>query len=175
MKTWDTHQIARWYECYVLVEPSADSFWQPPSTVVVLVKHRNVQLVQSWRQALKTNGSQIQTGVAVACALLQHDAAAANAKAEAVAKRRTANEKARVAKDAARVADELATLAREAKSRALASDEVQVYVDYAGTIWTNEMQRQDPEPRAAMIAEIGRACAGRSVSGSIASAMSRPT
>ena len=40
--------------------------------------------------------------------------------------------------------------------RALASDEVQVYVDYAGTIWTNEMQRQDPEPRAAMIAEIAR-------------------
>ena len=29
-----------------LVEPSAESFWQPPSTVVVLVKHRNVQLVQ---------------------------------------------------------------------------------------------------------------------------------
>ena len=43
---------------------------------------------------------------------------AANAKAEAVAKRRTANEKARVAKDAARVADELATLAREAKRKA---------------------------------------------------------
>ena len=40
--------------------------------------------------------------------------------------------------------------------RALASDEVQVYVDYAGTIWTNEMQRQDPEPRATMIAEIAR-------------------
>ena len=43
---------------------------------------------------------------------------AANAKAEAVAKRRTADEKARVAKDAARVADELATLAREAKRKA---------------------------------------------------------
>lgn len=40
--------------------------------------------------------------------------------------------------------------------RALASDEVQVYVDYAGTLWTNEMQRQDPEPRSAMIAEIAR-------------------
>jgi len=40
--------------------------------------------------------------------------------------------------------------------RALASDEVQVYVDYAGTIWTNEMQRQDPGPRAQMIAEIAR-------------------
>ena len=34
-----THQIAHWYGRYVLVEPSADSFWQPPSTVVVLVKH----------------------------------------------------------------------------------------------------------------------------------------
>ena len=42
-----THQIAHWNGCYVLVEPSADSFWQPPSAVVVLVKHRNVQLVQS--------------------------------------------------------------------------------------------------------------------------------
>lgn len=40
--------------------------------------------------------------------------------------------------------------------RALASDDVQVYVDYAGTIWTNEMKRQDPEPRASMLAEIGR-------------------
>ena len=40
-------QIARWYECDVLVEPSADSSWQPPSTAVVLVRHRNVQLVQS--------------------------------------------------------------------------------------------------------------------------------
>lgn len=40
--------------------------------------------------------------------------------------------------------------------RALTSDEVQVYVDYAGTIWTNEMQRQDPEPRRQMIGEIAR-------------------
>ncbi|GGB64117.1 ABC transporter permease/substrate-binding protein [Blastomonas aquatica] len=40
--------------------------------------------------------------------------------------------------------------------RALATDEVQVLVDYAGTIWTNEMQRQDPEPRADMLAEITR-------------------
>ena len=47
MRTWGIHQTAHWYGCYVLVEPSADSFWQPPSTVVVLVKHRNVQLVQS--------------------------------------------------------------------------------------------------------------------------------
>ena len=47
MKTWGIHQLARWYECYVLVEPRADSSWQPPSAVVVLVRHRNVQLVQS--------------------------------------------------------------------------------------------------------------------------------
>ncbi|PXW79269.1 osmoprotectant transport system permease protein [Blastomonas natatoria] len=40
--------------------------------------------------------------------------------------------------------------------RALASDEVQVYVDYAGTIWTNEMQRQDSKPRPQMLAEIAR-------------------
>ena len=42
-----THQIGHWYGCHVSVEPSADSFWQPSSTVAVLVKHRNVQLVQS--------------------------------------------------------------------------------------------------------------------------------
>ena len=47
LKTWGIHQIARWYECYVMVEPSAESSWQPPSTAVVLVRHRNVQLVQS--------------------------------------------------------------------------------------------------------------------------------
>ena len=47
MRTWSTHQIAHWYGCHVLVEPSSDSFWQPPSTVAVLVRHRNVQLVQS--------------------------------------------------------------------------------------------------------------------------------
>ena len=37
----------RWYECYVTVEPSADSSWQPPGTDVVLVRHRNVQPAQS--------------------------------------------------------------------------------------------------------------------------------
>ena len=47
MKIWDMHQIARWYECCVSVEPSADSSWQPPGAGVVLVKHRNVQPVQS--------------------------------------------------------------------------------------------------------------------------------
>ena len=47
MRTWGTHRIAHWYGCYVLVEPSSDSFQQPPSTVVMIVKHRDVQLVQS--------------------------------------------------------------------------------------------------------------------------------
>ena len=47
MKTWDTHQIAHWFECYISVEPRADSSWQPPGTSVVLVRHRNVQPVQS--------------------------------------------------------------------------------------------------------------------------------
>ena len=47
MKIWDTHQIARWYECYVSVEQSADSSWQPPGTGVVFVRHRSVQRVQS--------------------------------------------------------------------------------------------------------------------------------
>ena len=40
MRTWGTHQIAHWYGCYVVVEPSADSVWQPPSTAVVLVQKR---------------------------------------------------------------------------------------------------------------------------------------
>ncbi|MFD1610682.1 ABC transporter permease/substrate-binding protein [Sphingomonas tabacisoli] len=40
--------------------------------------------------------------------------------------------------------------------RALASGDVDVYVDYAGTLWTNEMKRRDiPEP-ARMAEEIGR-------------------
>ena len=38
MKTWDTQQIGRSYECCVSVEPSADSSWQPPGTGVVLEK-----------------------------------------------------------------------------------------------------------------------------------------
>jgi osmoprotectant transport system permease protein len=40
--------------------------------------------------------------------------------------------------------------------RALASGDVDVYVDYAGTLWTNEMQRRDIPAPAAMVAEIGR-------------------
>jgi osmoprotectant transport system permease protein len=40
--------------------------------------------------------------------------------------------------------------------RALASGDVDVYVDYAGTIWTNEMKRRDvPDPKR-MVAEIGQ-------------------
>jgi osmoprotectant transport system permease protein len=40
--------------------------------------------------------------------------------------------------------------------RALAGGDVDVYVDYAGTLWTNEMKRRDvPDPKL-MVAEIGR-------------------
>jgi osmoprotectant transport system permease protein len=35
--------------------------------------------------------------------------------------------------------------------KALSGGDVGVYVDYAGTIWTNEMHRQDVPPRAAML------------------------
>ena len=38
---------------------------------------------------------------------------------------------------------------------ALASGDIDVYVDYSGTIWTNEMKRQDVPPRAAIEAGIG--------------------
>jgi osmoprotectant transport system permease protein len=37
---------------------------------------------------------------------------------------------------------------------AVASGTIDVYVDYAGTIWSNEMHRQDVPPRAAMLAAI---------------------
>jgi osmoprotectant transport system permease protein len=40
--------------------------------------------------------------------------------------------------------------------RALSAGDVDVYVDYAGTLWTNEMRRRDvPEPKR-MVGEIGR-------------------
>ena len=39
---------------------------------------------------------------------------------------------------------------------ALASGDIDVYVDYSGTLWTNAMKRGDAPPRARMIAEIGR-------------------
>ena len=38
---------------------------------------------------------------------------------------------------------------------ALAGDQIDLYVDYAGTIWTNEMRRSDIRPRARMVAAIG--------------------
>lgn len=39
---------------------------------------------------------------------------------------------------------------------ALRSGDVDVYVDYAGTIWTNEMHRSDNPPRPRMVAAIGQ-------------------
>ena len=39
---------------------------------------------------------------------------------------------------------------------AVAGGEVDAYVDYAGTLWTNEMKRHDKATRAAMVAGIGR-------------------
>ena len=38
---------------------------------------------------------------------------------------------------------------------ALAGGDVDVYVDYSGTIWTNQMQRSDVPPRAAIVAGVG--------------------
>ncbi|QJU56642.1 ABC transporter permease subunit [Sphingomonas sp. AP4-R1] len=40
--------------------------------------------------------------------------------------------------------------------RALAAGDVDVYVDYAGTLWTGAMGRTDTKPRAAMLADMGR-------------------
>ena len=37
---------------------------------------------------------------------------------------------------------------------ALAGGDIDVYVDYSGTIWTNEMKRSDVPPRAAIVREI---------------------
>ncbi|MBO9712986.1 ABC transporter permease/substrate-binding protein [Sphingomonas sp.] len=39
---------------------------------------------------------------------------------------------------------------------ALASGDVDVYVDYSGTIWTNEMKRTDVPPRDAIVAGVGQ-------------------
>jgi osmoprotectant transport system permease protein len=36
----------------------------------------------------------------------------------------------------------------------VSADEVDVYVDYAGTLWTNEMKRADNPPRAALVTEL---------------------
>jgi osmoprotectant transport system permease protein len=40
--------------------------------------------------------------------------------------------------------------------RALASGDIDAYVDYTGTLWTNEMARKDTPPRDAMLAELTR-------------------
>lgn len=40
--------------------------------------------------------------------------------------------------------------------RALASGDVDCYVDYSGTLWTNVLERKDAPPREAMLAELGR-------------------
>jgi osmoprotectant transport system permease protein len=38
---------------------------------------------------------------------------------------------------------------------ALASNEIDVYVDYSGTIWANEMHRSDVRPRTEVLTEVG--------------------
>jgi osmoprotectant transport system permease protein len=40
--------------------------------------------------------------------------------------------------------------------RALTAGDIDVYVDYSGTLWTNVMGRKDSPPRGAMLAEITR-------------------
>ena len=40
--------------------------------------------------------------------------------------------------------------------QALAQGDVDVYVDYSGTIWTNQMQRTDSQPKAAMLDRIAQ-------------------
>jgi len=39
---------------------------------------------------------------------------------------------------------------------ALANGEIDVYVDYTGTIWANEMRRSDVRPRAEVLADVGK-------------------
>ena len=39
---------------------------------------------------------------------------------------------------------------------ALANGEIDVYVDYTGTIWANEMHHSDVRPRAEVLAEVGK-------------------
>ena len=39
---------------------------------------------------------------------------------------------------------------------ALAAGEIDAYVDYSGTIWTNQMHRDDVKPRAEVLAEVGK-------------------
>ncbi len=40
--------------------------------------------------------------------------------------------------------------------RALAANDIDVYVDYTGTLWTNVLKRTDTPPRAVMLAELTR-------------------
>lgn len=40
--------------------------------------------------------------------------------------------------------------------QALAAGDVDVYVDYSGTLWTNQMQRTDSQPKAAMLDTIAQ-------------------
>ena len=40
--------------------------------------------------------------------------------------------------------------------QALAEGDIDVYVDYSGTIWTNQMQRTDSQPKAAMLDTIAQ-------------------
>ena len=46
---------------------------------------------------------------------------------------------------------------------ALKGGDIDVYVDYSGTIWTNEMKRTDVPPRAAIVAGIGSWAARRNL------------
>ncbi|HKT54320.1 MAG TPA: glycine betaine ABC transporter substrate-binding protein [Caulobacteraceae bacterium] len=41
--------------------------------------------------------------------------------------------------------------------RALASGEIDAYVDYSGTLWTNVLNRKDNPPRAVLLKELGQA------------------
>jgi osmoprotectant transport system permease protein len=45
--------------------------------------------------------------------------------------------------------------------RALASSDIDVYVDYSGTLWTNVLGRRDSPPREQMLAELTRALQAR--------------
>ena len=37
---------------------------------------------------------------------------------------------------------------------ALAADDIDVYVDYSGTLWANQFQRTDIKPREELLAEL---------------------
>ena len=45
---------------------------------------------------------------------------------------------------------------------ALAANEIDVYVDYSGTLWANELRRTDVKPRADVLADVTQALAERS-------------